>query len=71
MATGQILASCTRRHRAADFVAFLGAIDASVDSVQEIHGVLDNLTTHKAPLVHRWLLRHPRAHLHFTPTYAS
>jgi hypothetical protein len=33
--------------------------------------VLDNLSTHRAPVVHRWLLRHPRFHLHFTPTYAS
>ncbi len=71
VATGQILASCTRRHRASDFVAFLSAIDTSVDPVQEIHVVLDNLATHKAPVVHRWLLRHPRVHLHFTPTYAS
>ncbi|MGE3509009.1 MAG: IS630 family transposase [Vicinamibacterales bacterium] len=71
VATGQILASCTRRHRAHDFVAFLRAIDASVEPTQDIHVVLDNLATHKAPVVHRWLLRHPRIHLHFTPTYAS
>ncbi|MEO5569212.1 MAG: IS630 family transposase [Gemmatimonadaceae bacterium] len=71
VATGQIIASCKRRHRAADFVAFLSAIDTSVDFAQEIHVVLDNLATHKAPVVHRWLLRHPRVHLHFTPTYAS
>ena len=71
VATGQILATCTRRHRASDFVAFLSAIDTSVDPAQAIHVVLDNLATHKAPVVHRWLLRHPRVHLHFTPTYAS
>ena len=71
VATGQILASCKRRHRAADFVAFLGAIETSVDPLYEMHVVLDNLATHKAPIVHRWLLRHPRVHLHFTPTYAS
>ena len=58
-------------HRASDFVAFLSAIDTSVDPAQAIHVVLDNLATHKAPVVHRWLLRHPRVHLHFTPTYAS
>lgn len=71
VATGHILASCKRRHRAHDFVAFLSAIDASVEPAQDIHVVLDNLATHKAPVVHRWLLRHPRIHLHFTPTYAS
>lgn len=71
VATGQILASCKRRHRAQDFVAFLSALDTSVAPAQAIHVVLDNLATHKAPIVHRWLLRHPRVHLHFTPTYAS
>jgi transposase len=71
VATGEVLARCKQKHRAQDFVAFLGAIDASVAPELEIHVVLDNLATHKAPAVHRWLLRHPRFHLHFTPTYAS
>ena len=48
-----------------------GAFDASVDSTLDIHVVLDNLSAHKAPPVQRWLLRHPRVHFHFTPTYAS
>jgi transposase len=71
VATGEVLARCTPKHRAHDFVAFLREIDASVAPPLEIHVVLDNLATHKAPAVHRWLLRHPRFHLHFTPTYAS
>ncbi|MCC6847491.1 MAG: IS630 family transposase [Deltaproteobacteria bacterium] len=71
VATGEVLARCKQKHRAQDFVAFLGEIDASVASELQIHVVLDNLSTHKAPAVHRWLLRHPRFHLHFTPTYAS
>ncbi len=33
--------------------------------------MLDNYGTHKTPLMHRWLLRHPRFQLHFTPTYSS
>jgi transposase len=71
VATGEVLARCKSRHRAADFVVFLREIDASVEPALEIHVVLDNLSAHRAPAVHRWLLRHPRFHLHFTPTYAS
>jgi transposase len=65
-----VLARCKSRHRAADFVAFLREIDTRVDPALEVHVVLDNLSGHRAPVVHRWLLRHPRFHLHFTPTYA-
>jgi transposase len=71
VATGEVLARCQSRHRAADFVAFLREIDASVEPALAVHVVLDNLSAHRAPVVHRWLLRHPRFHLHFTPTYAS
>jgi transposase len=71
VATGEVLARCKRKHRAQDFVAFLSAIDTSVEPAREVHVVLDNLSAHKAPAVHRWLLRHPRFHFHFTPTYAS
>src|SRR5829696_6421307 len=71
IATGEVLARCKPQHRAQDFVAFLREIDASVEPALEVHVVLDNLSAHRAPIVHRWLLRHPRFHLHFTPTYAS
>ena len=71
VATGEVLARCKQRHRAQDFVAFLNEIEASVEPALEIHVVLDNLSAHRAPAVHRWLLRHPRVHFHFTPTYAS
>ena len=37
----------------------------------DVHVIIDNLSAHKSPIVKRWLLRHPRFHLHFTPTYAS
>jgi transposase len=69
--SGQVIASCKRQHRAKDFVAFLSEIENSVEPGLEIHVVLDNLSAHKAPIVHRWLLRHPRFVLHFTPTYSS
>ena len=71
VATGAVLARCKQQHRALDFVAFLRDIDASVEAGVEIHVVLDNLSAHKTPAVHRWLLRHPRFHFHFTPTYGS
>ncbi len=71
VATGEVIARCKQRHRAKDFVAFLRELDEHVEPELEIHVVLDNLSTHKAPPVHRFMLRNPRFHLHFTPTYAS
>jgi len=71
VATGEVLARCKQKHRALDFVTFLREIDESVEPDLQVHVVLDNLSAHKAPAVHRWLLRHPRFHFHFTPTYSS
>lgn len=71
VATGEVVARCKPQHRAKDFVDFLRDLDAHVASGLEVHVVLDNLSTHKAPAVHRFMLRNPRFHLHFTPTYAS
>lgn len=71
VATGEVIARCKKKHRAQDFLAFLREIDQSVDPGFEVHVVLDNLSAHKTPAVHRWLLRHPRFHFHFTPTYSS
>jgi len=69
--TGKIIAEHHRRHRSIEFRKFLDTIDANVPRVLDIHMVLDNYGTHKTPLIKRWLLRHPRFHLHFTPTSAS
>ena len=71
VATGQVIAKTTNRHRAKDFVSFLRVLDDAVEDHLEVHVILDNLSAHKAPPVKRWLVRHPRFHLHFTPTYAS
>ncbi len=54
-----------------EFTKFLNKIDAEVPEELDVHLVLDNYATHKTPSVHRWLLRHPRFHLHFTPTSSS
>jgi transposase len=71
VATGTVIAETRRRHRAKEFRAFLDRIDAEVPDGLEVHLVLDNLSTHKSPTVQRWLTRHPRFHVHFTPTYGS
>jgi len=71
LASGQVIADMTPRHRAEEFRRFLNLIDASVPAQLEVHVVLDNSSTHKTPSIQRWLLRHPRFTLHFTPTYSS
>jgi transposase len=68
---GTVITALHRRHRAVEFKAFLERIDAEVPSELAVHLVLDNYGTHKTPAIKRWLLRHPRFHLHFTPTGAS
>ena len=54
-----------------EFRAFLATIDKQVPEHLEIHVVCDNYGTHKSPTITRWLARHPRFHLHFTPTSSS
>jgi len=71
VATGKVITRCTKQHRAKEFVEFLRDIEKNVSADLDVHIVLDNLSTHKTPAVHRWLVRHPRFHLHFTPTYSS
>jgi transposase len=71
VATGEVIAKTKKQHRSRDFVAFLGELNKAVEDNLEVHVILDNLSAHKAPTVKRWRLRHPRFHLHFTPTYAS
>jgi transposase len=71
LASGQVIADMTARHRAEEFQRFLNLINRSVPEHLSVHVVLDNSSTHKTPSIQRWLLRHPRFHLHFTPTYSS
>ena len=71
VATGNVIAACHPRHRAREFRHFLNTIDASVPADLEIHLVLDNYATHKAPTITRWLRQHPRYHLRFIPTSSS
>jgi transposase len=69
--TGRVVGQIHRRHRSEEFRKFLDAIDAAVPANLAVHLVLDNYGTHKTPLIHRWLVKRPRFHLHFTPTGAS
>lgn len=69
--TGKVIGKCYRRHRAAEFLKFLRIIDESVPAGLDVHLILDNYGTHKTPAVRRWLARHGRFHMHYTPTYAS
>lgn len=69
--TGRVIGECRQRHRAIEFCKFLDTIDESVPADLDVHLILDNYGTHKTPLIKRWLARHPRYHLHFTPTSAS
>jgi transposase len=71
VASGNVIADMTARHRAEEFRRFLNLIDSSVPEHLDVHVVLDNSSTHKTPLIQRWLVRHPRFTLHFTPTYSS
>lgn len=70
-ATGKVVGACQARHRSVEFVKFLDRIDAAMPPDLDVHLILDNYATHKTPLVHRWLAKRPRYHLHFTPTSAS
>ena len=71
IATGRVIGKTYRRHRALEFRKFLDEIDKSVPPESDVHLVMDNYATHKTDEVKRWLLRHPRFHVHFTPTYSS
>jgi transposase len=69
--TGQVLAACQSRQRSPEFRNFLNLIEANVPPDLDVHLVLDNSSIHKSPPIQRWLARHPRYHLHFTPTSSS
>ena len=66
-----MIGACERRHRSIEFRTFLDRVERSVPPGLEVHLVLSNLKTHKTRLIHDWLLKRPRFHLHFTPTSAS
>ncbi len=71
VASGNVIADLTGRQRAEEFRRFLNLIDHNVPAHLEVHVIVDNSRTHKTAAIQRWLVRHPRFTLHFTPTYSS
>jgi transposase len=71
VASGKVISQMTPRHRAVEFKRFLDHIARQVPTGLDVHVICDNSSTHKTPAIERWLVRHPRFHLHFTPTYSS
>ena len=69
--SGTVIGQLHRRHRTLEFRKFLDTIDAAVPAALDVHLILANYGTHKTPLIHRWLARRPRFHVHFTPTGSS
>jgi transposase len=71
LATGQVIGSLHRRHRSVEFRRFLAKLDKQVPHELAVHLVCDNYATHKTDTIQRWLIAHPRFHLHFVPTSSS
>jgi len=68
---GTVIGDCLPRHRHQEFIRFLQIIDTKTPPDLDLHLIVDNYGTHKHPRVQRWIKRHPRFHLHFTPTSSS
>ncbi len=71
MLTGQVLSMTDQLHRHQEWLRFLKMIDRKTPKNKELHLIVDNYATHKHPEVQAWLAKHPRFHMHFTPTSAS
>ena len=68
---GTVISICQERHRHQEWLKFLRLLDDATPEDKHLHLIVDNYATHKHPKVRRWLARHPRFHVHFTPTGAS
>ncbi len=68
---GTVISMCMPRHRQQEWLKFLELIDRETPKDKELHLIVDNYATHKTPAVKRWLAKHRRFHIHFTPTSAS
>lgn len=68
---GQVIGQCQQRHTHAEWLKFLKQIDRETPKDKALHLICDNYATHKHPIVQEWLEKHPRFHIHFTPTSAS
>lgn len=68
---GSVIGQCQKRHRHTEWLGFLRQIDRETPKGKDLHLICDNYATHKHPNVEAWLAKHPRFHMHFTPTSAS
>ncbi len=68
---GQVIGQCQPRHTHAEWLKFLRQVDRETPKDKTLHLIADNYATHKHPVVQDWLAKHPRFHMHFTPTSAS
>ena len=68
---GTVMGQCQARHRHTEWWQFLRQIERSTPKEKSLHLICDNYATHKHPTVQAWRVKHPRFHLHFTPTSAS
>jgi transposase len=68
---GSVIGECLPRHRHQEFLKFLRTIDREFPGTMDLHLIVDNYRTHKHDAVNKWLEKHPRFHLHFTPTSSS
>ncbi|MFA3843914.1 IS630 family transposase [Streptomyces aureus] len=71
IADGSVISQLHRRHRAIEFKKFLVKIDKAVPAGLDVHLVCDNYATHNTAEIKTWLGKHPRFHVHFTPTGSS
>ncbi len=71
VAEGSLISTCLPRHRHQEWLRFLRLIDQQIPQDKALHLIADNYATHTPPTVQRWLQRHPRMHMHFTPTSSS
>ena len=71
VASGKVIGTCMQKHRHQEWIKFLRLIDAQTPSELDLHLIVDNYATHKHPKVIKWLKRHRRFHMHFTPTSSS
>lgn len=69
--TGKVITETHQRHRALEFRKFLDTIETNVPAELDVHVIMDNLSTHKSPMIRGWFAKRPRFHVHFTPTYGS
>jgi transposase len=68
---GTVIGECMPKHRQDEFLKFLKKIDAGTPADLDLHLIVDNYSSHKTKKIKEWLVKHPRFHLHFTPTSSS